>query len=101
MWSFGKNGGKIDMFFWGTRFLRISEIDMDFLAGVRIDDAIACQISPGIGDSFQDDRELNTLTLPETNIAMENPPFWWYLQGKMGFSWAMLVSGRVSVKSLD
>ena len=24
------------------------------------------------------------ITLPETNIAMENPPFWWYLPGKMG-----------------
>ena len=23
-------------------------------------------------------------TLPETNIAMENPPIWWYLPGKMG-----------------
>ena len=23
-------------------------------------------------------------TLPETNIAMENPHFWWYLPGKMG-----------------
>ena len=23
-------------------------------------------------------------TLPETNIAMENPPFGWYLPGKMG-----------------
>ena len=23
-------------------------------------------------------------TLPETNIAMENPPFWWYLPGKIG-----------------
>ena len=23
-------------------------------------------------------------SLPETNIAMENPPFWWYLPGKMG-----------------
>ena len=23
------------------------------------------------------------VTLPETNIAMENPPFWWYLPGKM------------------
>ena len=33
--------------------------------------------------------------LPETNIAMENLPFWWYLPGKMRFSWAMLVSGRV------
>ena len=22
-------------------------------------------------------------TLLETNIAMENPPFWWYLPGKM------------------
>ncbi len=27
---------------------------------------------------------LVNLTLPETNIAMENPPFWWYLPGKMG-----------------
>ena len=35
-------------------------------------------------------------TLPETNIAMENPPFGWYLPGRWGFSWAMLVSGRVS-----
>ncbi len=39
-----------------------------------IDDAIACQISLGIGDSFQNDRELNTLTLPETNVAPENRP---------------------------
>ena len=23
------------------------------------------------------------ITLPETNIAMENPSFWWYLPGKM------------------
>ena len=23
-------------------------------------------------------------TLPKTNIAIENPPFWWYLQGNMG-----------------
>ena len=37
-------------------------------------------------------------TLPETNIAMENPQFWWYLLGKMGFSWAMLVSGRVTLR---
>ncbi len=22
-------------------------------------------------------------TLPKTNIAMENPPFWWYLQGNI------------------
>ena len=34
-------------------------------------------------------------TLPETNIAHENPPFWWYLQERWGFSWAMWVSGRV------
>ena len=39
--------------------------------------------------------QLLVVTLPETNIAMENPPFWWYLPGKMGFSWAMSVSGRV------
>ena len=37
--------------------------------------------------------------LPETNIAMENPQFWWYLPGKMGFSWAMLVSGRVVARN--
>ncbi len=37
----------------------------------------------------------NIITLPETNIAIENPPFWWYLQWKMGFSGAMLLSGRV------
>ena len=24
------------------------------------------------------------VTLPKTNIAMENPPFWWNLQGNMG-----------------
>ena len=24
------------------------------------------------------------VTLPKTNIAHENPPFWWYLQGNMG-----------------
>ena len=35
-------------------------------------------------------------TLPEANIAMESPPFWWNLPGKMKFSWAMLVSGRVN-----
>ena len=23
-------------------------------------------------------------TLPETNVAMENPQFYWYLPGKMG-----------------
>ena len=34
-------------------------------------------------------------TLLSTNMAMENPQFWWYLPGKMGFSWAMLVSGMV------
>ena len=39
-------------------------------------------------------------TLPETNIAMENLPFWWYLPGKMGFSWAMLVSGRVPTQTM-
>ena len=43
----------------------------------------------GGGSIFQKD------TLPETNIAMENPQVWWYLPGKMGFSRAMLVSGRV------
>ena len=39
--------------------------------------------------------ETQICTLPETNIAMENLAFWWYLPGKMGFSWAMLVSGSV------
>ena len=27
---------------------------------------------------------IHVYTLPETNIAMENSPFWWYLPGKMG-----------------
>ncbi len=43
--------------------------------------------------------DLFFFTLPKTNIAHENPPFWWYLPGKMGFSWAMLVSGRVKLKN--
>ena len=29
-------------------------------------------------------KQPNWYTLPETNIAHENPPFWWYLPGKMG-----------------
>ena len=33
------------------------------------------------------------ITLPETNIAMENPSFWWYLPGKM---WIFM--GYVSFK---
>ena len=38
------------------------------------------------------------ITLPETNIAMENPPFWWYLPGMMGiFMGELLVSGRVLI----
>ena len=38
----------------------------------------------------------STCTLPETNIAIENPPFWRYLQGNMGiFMGELLVSGRV------
>ena len=32
-------------------------------------------------------------TLQESNIAMENPPFWWYLPGKMGM-WMGYVSFR-------
>ena len=28
--------------------------------------------------------ETHKVILPETNIAMENPPFWWYFSGKMG-----------------
>ena len=30
------------------------------------------------------DHWLLRTTLPETNIAHENPPFWWYLPGEMG-----------------
>ena len=40
-------------------------------------------------------------TIPETNIGMENPPFWWYLPGKMGFSWAMVVPERVPISMID
>ena len=28
--------------------------------------------------------KFDQITLPETNVAHENPPFWWYLPGKMG-----------------
>ena len=28
--------------------------------------------------------EMYETTLPKTNIAIENPPFWWYLQGNKG-----------------
>ena len=38
----------------------------------------------GQGKKQQPDWKRNKYTLPETNIAMENPPFWWYLPGKMG-----------------
>ena len=45
---------------------------------------------------FQPLVKFNIDTLPKTNIAMENPPFWWYLQGNMGiFMGELLVSGRV------
>ena len=60
-------------------------------------------ILPGANDqkvqSTSQNDSMNCLenTLPETNIAMENSPLWWYLPGKMGFSWAMLVSGRVDM----
>ena len=33
------------------------------------------------------------VTLPETNIVMENPPVWWYLPGKMD-----IFMGYVSVR---
>ena len=37
------------------------------------------------------------ISLPETNIAHKNPPVWWYIyQERWGFSWDMLVSGRVT-----
>ena len=30
------------------------------------------------------DPTILSYTIPKTNIDMENPPFWWYLQGNMG-----------------
>ncbi len=38
-------------------------------------------------------------TLPETNIAMENPQIWWYLPGKMGIfkGYVSLQEGRVKI----
>ncbi len=35
-------------------------------------------------DGTQHDMDDRLDTLPETNIAMENPPFWWHLSGNMG-----------------
>ena len=42
-------------------------------------------------------------TLPETNIAMENPPFWWYLLGKMGIfmGYVSFREGNVTVMSWE
>jgi len=40
--------------------------------------------------------KIRQTTLPETNIAMENPPFVWYLPRKMGiFMGKQLVFRRV------
>ena len=36
------------------------------------------------GPSWMPSNSQMVITLPETNIAMENPPFWWYFSGKMG-----------------
>ena len=38
------------------------------------------------------------VTLPKTNIAMENPPFWWYLQGNMGIFMGYVSFREVSGK---
>ncbi len=49
--------------------------------------AVKCQVCGGFGSTQKDISEgatksdLNTRL--KTNIAMENPPFWWYLPGKM------------------
>ena len=46
----------------------------------------------------------STNTLPETNIAMENPQFWWYLPGKMVIfmGYVSFREGRqFSTRSLD
>ena len=66
---------------------------------------------PQFGDQFMESKnqrkpsfvklgrtvKLREGTLPKTNIAIENPPVWWYLQGNMGiFMGKLLVSGRVS-----
>ena len=36
-------------------------------------------------------------TLPETNIALENPPFWWYLPGNLGifYGYVSLTEGSL------
>ena len=46
--------------------------------------------------------QFNIDTLRKTNIAMENPPFWWYLPGKIGiFMGELLVSGRVIYSTMN
>ena len=40
-------------------------------------------------------------TLPETNIAMENPPFWWYLPGKIGIFMGYVSFGEGSFCKKD
>ena len=42
-------------------------------------------------------------TLPKTNIAMENPPFWWYLPGNVGifYGYVSLTEGSVYSQYLE
>ena len=42
-------------------------------------------------------------TLPKTNIAMENPPFWWNLQGNIGIfmGYVSFREGKYTVRPMD
>ena len=68
---------------------------------MKNDSQTASRKSFGINSLDMNSHEIymdKIITLLQTNIAMENPPFWWYLPGQMViFMGELLVSGRVPV----
>ena len=55
--------------------------------------SLQCNIGPPIWVNYK----YTKYTLPETNIAMEYPRFWWYLPGKMGIfmGYVSLLEGKI------
>ena len=55
----------------------------------------------GTGDLMK-----SMVTLPGTNIALQNPPFWWYLPGKIGifYGYVSLLDGtplKINMRELE
>ena len=89
---------------WNNISPTITNLDFPEIAGVPFPflTATFCGVfrSCEVADSFGVWRLRGTL--PKTNIAIENPPFWWYLLGNMGIFMGelLLVSGRAKLKKI-